>query len=133
MRGQFRSLVVFAIASTLVACAATEPAVKNDSATASVGTSAPAAAAAAAATPRDKGKKAGSGYRQLTRNGQEVFCRREPVTGSRTETVETCLTKAQLDASIADSQDALRRIQAVPGSIPGMDSSGGQQMGAMSR
>lgn len=37
-------------------------------------------------------------YKPVKRNGVELFCRTDPVTGSRTQKKETCLTQAQVDA-----------------------------------
>lgn len=127
MRGQFnRILVGFAAASALAACAANAPVNTSAKATASAGTPANGAAAA-------DDKKSAKGYRQVTKNGVEYFCRREAVTGSRTEVVDTCLTKAQMDSATENSQDLVRRLNGVPGSVPGADSNGGQTNTVMGR
>jgi hypothetical protein len=131
MRRQFnRNLFVFAAASALAACATNAPVDTSVKAPASA--SKPAAAPATTAVAADD-KKAGKGYRQITKNGEEYFCRREAVTGSRTEVVETCLTKAQMDNIANNSQDLVRRMNTVPGSMPGVDSNGGQTNTVMGR
>jgi hypothetical protein len=40
-------------------------------------------------------------YKPVNRNGQEMYCRTEAVTGSRTQKKEICLTKEQVDAERA--------------------------------
>jgi hypothetical protein len=125
-----RSLFVFAAASALAACASNPPVSSNEQTAAKASTPTTAAAATTAANP--KSTRALSGYRSVTKNGQEYFCRREPVLGSRTETIETCLTKAQMETAKNDSQDLMRRIQAVPGTGPSQDP-GGVSSGVMTR
>jgi hypothetical protein len=51
----------------------------------------------------------------VSRDGKELFCRREILTGSRTNSAETCLTKAQLALQVERNQDALRDLQDLPG------------------
>jgi hypothetical protein len=40
-------------------------------------------------------------YKPVTRDGTEIYCRTEAVTGSRTQKKEICLTKEQVDAERA--------------------------------
>lgn len=40
-------------------------------------------------------------YKPVKRNGVELYCRTDPVTGSRTQKKETCLTQEQIDAERA--------------------------------
>lgn len=40
-------------------------------------------------------------YKPVKKNGVELFCRTDPVTGSRTQKKETCLTQEQVDAERA--------------------------------
>ena len=40
-------------------------------------------------------------YKIVKRDGVELYCRSEPVTGSRTQKKETCLTQEQVDAERA--------------------------------
>jgi hypothetical protein len=108
------SLVVLMGATALTACASQGPATSPGTGTghASVAATAPAAGAApAAATKITDSTKIPSGYRRVVMNGQERFCRREPVTGSRAQVPEVCLTKAQLDAESDGSQDFMHRMQ----------------------
>jgi hypothetical protein len=117
MRRQINgSLFVFAAESVLAACASNAP------------VSADGKASPSASTPTAAGEKdpnAGSGYRRVTKNSQQYFCKREGVTGSRTEVAETCLTQAQMDAARNNSQDLLRRLQNVPGNMSTGDGNGG--------
>ena len=120
---------VFAAASALAGCAATAPVNTSVKATQSASTSGSASKPVAAADD----KKSAKGYRQVTKNGVEYFCRREPVTGSRTEVVDTCLTKAQMDSMTDSGQDLVRRLNGVPGGMPGADSNGGTTNSVMGR
>jgi hypothetical protein len=127
MRRQInRNFLAIAAASALAACAANAPVGTSVKATGSASASKPVATAA-------DDKKAAKGYRQVTKNGVEYFCRREAVTGSRTEVVDTCLTKAQMDSVTDSSQDLVRRLNSVPGGMPGADSNGGQTNTVMGR
>lgn len=53
-----------------------------------------------AADAQPETKKA-QNYKPVKKNGVEVFCRTDPVTGSRTQKKETCLTQEQVDAERA--------------------------------
>jgi hypothetical protein len=68
-------------------------------------------------------------YRKVTKKGVDYFCRREGVTGSRTQMIETCFTEEQLAAIRESGQDLLRDVQSNPGSQPavGPDGSSPQQ------
>jgi hypothetical protein len=66
-----------------------------------------------------QGSNQQSVYKRVTRNGEDYFCRRAPVTGSLTRTVETCLTQAQLDEKAQDARDFVYRTQGVPGQPAG--------------
>ncbi|HEY4213978.1 MAG TPA: hypothetical protein VGM84_21065 [Steroidobacteraceae bacterium] len=52
-----------------------------------------------------------SGYRQAMINGQEKFCRKNVVTGSRVSNGEVCLTAAQIQAEQDESQKAIQGVQ----------------------
>ena len=93
-RQNFARLFLAAAVSTLAACAANEPV--KQAATAAASTSPSATAAAPAGAP-GKSTPPGFGYRRMTKDGVEYFCRREGVTGSRTEKAETCQTQAQIE------------------------------------
>lgn len=93
-------------AAMMTACASQPQA--TSPATASGNKSVPATASAAvqkdkSATPR--------GYRRAVVNGQELFCRKDAVTGSRAERPEICLTREQLDAEQESSQQFIQRVQ----------------------
>jgi len=107
MREQVRGLVfVMAAASVLAACASKGPA--NPTSMAPASASAPAAAAPA---PKPGGNPADGYKRVVKKNGQEYFCRKEGVTGSRTQIIETCLTQAQLTTLRESSQEFARDVQ----------------------
>ena len=105
-------LFVIATASVLAACASqtpVKPAVSAASApTAGLAATAGASASSTAALASDKTP---TGYRRVVKNGVEYFCSREGYTGSRTETFQQCLTKAQLTALRERDQDFVRRQQ----------------------
>jgi hypothetical protein len=103
--------VVMAAAVLVVGCAtpaATKPA--------------PVAQAAAASDS----KRAGSygDYRVVKRGGVEIFCKRELVTGSRTNMTETCLTEQQMEAQRNGNDEFLRRVQDMSNTAPGTNPSG---------
>jgi len=129
-------LFLFTAAIVMTGCAANPPAGPSAPG-APVVVAAPVASAAAATSAKpaaaQNGVKAGSGYRRIVKNGTEYFCRREAITGSRTETQQTCLTQAQMDRAQNDSQDMIRRLESLPGQSGGMDSSGGVTNSAMGR
>ncbi len=120
------ALAAFAV-SSLVACASTQ--------TGRVATVPPTAAAP---TTSKAAPKAGDAvpvrYRVVKKGDQELYCRRDLLTGSRTKAMETCLTKAQLDAERAGTEDYLRRIQSTPVETGGgSDASGGRSNGVLSQ
>ncbi len=51
------------------------------------------------------------GYRRVVKDGVETFCSNEPVTGSRMETFERCLTRAQIEAFRQNAELFMRRQQ----------------------
>ncbi|MEP7314903.1 MAG: hypothetical protein ABI859_20150 [Pseudomonadota bacterium] len=55
------------------------------------------------------------GYKRVTRDGKELYCQREVMTGSRTSASETCLTEEQLALQVQKNQDFLRQWQNLPG------------------
>jgi hypothetical protein len=55
--------------------------------------------------------KAQSGYRIVNRKGEQLYCKRELVTGSRTNATETCLTKEQLERQRAGVDTMMRGLQ----------------------
>jgi hypothetical protein len=111
-------ILAIAVASALAACASTGPTGPTRAASASA--NAPATAAAASKNNTD----GFGGYRRVEKHGEEYFCRREGVTGSRTQMIETCLTQAQLTAMRENSQELLRDVQNSVGASPGLGPDG---------
>lgn len=103
----FRCLLVLAAAAALSACATNAP-------VSSVAVAAPSAGTPAAAADAKKSERADASYKRMTKNGKEVFCKREGNTGSRTQVFETCLTQEELTALTQKGQDDLRRMQSWP-------------------
>jgi hypothetical protein len=73
-----------------------------------------------AAVPAPKGVNVGDsktladvpyGFQLVLQKGEEYYCKRELITGSRTNTRDVCLTKAQMEAQINGTQDYLKRMQ----------------------
>jgi hypothetical protein len=108
------SALGIAIVLMLPACAATPPASQT--------------AKSSAAASADK---AVNGYRLVRKNGEDYYCKREAVTGSRTRSVDTCLTTAQMEAMRRDSQELLRSLERGPGDMPTIDQGGGRSGGFM--
>jgi hypothetical protein len=80
--------VMLAAATTLAACA---------SAPSDTSSAAPVAAAPAAAVAK-KSAGTGTGYRLVSRNGEELYCRKEQATGSLTRSRDLCITAEQMEA-----------------------------------
>jgi hypothetical protein len=55
--------------------------------------------------------KAESGYRVVTRKGEQRYCKRELVTGSRTNASEICLTEEQMEKERNGIAATLRTLQ----------------------
>jgi hypothetical protein len=98
---------------------ATPAAQPATSATAEAAAAAPAAATPAAAPktaaapevdPAEKNALA-MGYRPKMRNGEKVYCKSEPVLGSRTQTIESCESLAQLKQTTQASKDFTQHAQ----------------------
>jgi len=51
-----------------------------------------------------------AGYKVVNKNGEKLFCRTDPVTGSRIQTRTTCLTETELDEQLAATQQALKNM-----------------------
>lgn len=98
---------VIVLSIALASCAANPPE--------ATGAVAPAPAAApVAAAASDKPATSRAGYRLVTRNGEQVYCRREAVTGSLTRVQETCLTQAELEARMQSDQGLVDDIRSAP-------------------
>jgi hypothetical protein len=93
---QVRSFVILAAAATLVACAAQPPTVPAH----------PPAETTAGNV------NIPAGYTRIVRaDGTELFCRDDPITGTRTQRDKSCLTAAQLKASQDAGQAFLNGVQ----------------------
>jgi hypothetical protein len=103
----------------LGACASNAP----KSVESSAGVEAKAAPAAVSPTAvNETAPDPGPSYRRIVRDGQEYFCRRQVVTGSRLKPKETCLTAAQIEEQRLRSQDFLR---SAPGASVDTTTAGG--------
>lgn len=101
--------IVFGVPGCLVALAVTActaaPATRPVSAAAT--TAPPAVTAGDSKTLAD----VPYGFQLVVQKGEEYYCKRELITGSRTNTRDVCLTKAQMEAQINGTQDYLKRMQ----------------------
>lgn len=52
-----------------------------------------------------------AGYTRVVMDGQELYCRNDVATGSRTERHTVCLTPAQVAAQQARAQDYINKVQ----------------------
>jgi len=106
---------------------------------ASTGTTAPArtvaAPAPAAVTAGDSKTLADVpyGFQLVVQKGQEYYCKRELITGSRTNTRDICLTKAQMEAQINGTQDYLKRMRDAPVDTTQVDGNGGRYNSAITQ
>lgn len=91
-----RWIIVFPFVAALAACASGGSKVVADVAPA------PAAADAAARI---------GNYRLVVRMGEEYYCRRVGVTGSRLSSREICMTRDEMQMSLEESQLLLREMQ----------------------
>ncbi len=120
----YGKLFVFSAALALAACASTGPASgppSADTAQANLAAASHLAATSDATTPTDPEHflKAGNGYRKVSKNGEQYYCRKEVDTGSRTRVQVTCLTRDEMTELSQNGQDLLNNIRAVPGSGQG--------------
>lgn len=60
--------------------------------------------------------KPGNGYRKITKNGETYYCKKETITGSRTNAQVSCLTQEEMTALSQNGQDLLNGIRSQPGS-----------------
>lgn len=102
----------------LVACVGTPPAAAPKA----------SATAPAAVTAGDSKTLADVpyGFQLVVQKGEEYYCKRELITGSRTNTRDICLTKAQMEAQINGTQDYLKRMRDAPVDTTQKDGSGGR-------
>ena len=89
------------------------PAQTESAAPPAVDATADAAKAEAAATDSKKAdpdallRAQAAGYKLVTKDGKEVFCKKEMVTGSRLATRTRCMTLAQIEAERNATKDML--------------------------
>lgn len=121
------NLIILAGASALAACASQAPAPSSAAA------ASPVTAAATTSAVAQTGKfKIPYGYKRVTMNGEDRYCRYDAVTGSRTEKVEVCLTLAELENQQNNTQQFMDQIQRTGGILPngaGTPGSGGAMGG----
>ena len=108
---------------TLAACAGQPPQPEPTTAAASSGSTAGQDLAGS------KSSSVPYGFTRVVRNGNEYFCHRETVTGSRMEKHEVCLTQAQIDEQREKGVDFLQQVQQMgtrtpPTSTPGQGGAG---------
>jgi hypothetical protein len=51
-----------------------------------------------------------AGYKIVNKDGVKLFCRTDPITGSRVRTVTTCLTEQELYDQMREMQQAMDQI-----------------------
>jgi hypothetical protein len=105
----YGNVLVLGVVTALAACAGTP---SNDSSAAPVA-AAPASAATAAAAPK-KPAGTGTGYRLVSKSGQEMYCRKEQTTGSLTRARELCITPAEMEARTHHDQALIHELQNAP-------------------
>jgi hypothetical protein len=117
----FMSFIILAATSLAVGCAA------QPSRT-SAPTGAGVAATGSASTATRKSDDIALGYDRVVINGKQLFCRTEPITGTRISH-KVCLTQAQLQAR----QDAARQFIETLQRNAGLGATGyGQMLGPTS-
>jgi hypothetical protein len=95
---QVRTFIILTATATLVACAVQLPTVS--------------ALPPAAATSTPAKASSHSGYtRVVSRDGTELFCRNDDMTGSRVQHQKVCLTEAQLQADEQNGQSFLNGVE----------------------
>jgi hypothetical protein len=112
-----RILVVTA-ALTLAACASTAPSPDSTTSQANLAKASNQAAVSEASSPlgtSGPALKPGNGYRKITKNGETYFCKKEVITGSRTNAQVNCLTQEEMTALSQNGQDLLNGIRGQPG------------------
>jgi hypothetical protein len=127
--------LVIAAASALAACASTAPSPDSTTSKANLAVASNQAAVSEASSPlgtSGPALKPGNGYRKITKNGETYYCKKEVVTGSRTNAQVSCLTQEEMTALSQNGQDLLNGIRSVPGSQGSVDARGGMQNSAVS-
>jgi hypothetical protein len=117
-------LFSLAVASVLAACASAPP---------PAAPAAPARAAVASTAAPGKAATADAEFKRVQRGGKELFCKREAITGSRTNVQETCLTESELAAYHENAQRILRDMAGGAERKTQTDSGGGRTNSVMTQ
>lgn len=135
MRGQsLLAAQIIAVAGFLAGCAGTPPEVQDRTmAVAAPAPSAgPVASSVASSTSGQDRRLENADRKRVVRNGQEYYCQRQAVTGSRTKVIESCMTKDQLLLVLDSAQEFHGNVTGGAGNATaGQDANGATQMGAM--
>lgn len=90
-----------------------------------------AAGSVAASTAADR-KLENMDRRRVVRNGQEYYCQKQGVTGSRTKVIENCLTRDQLLLVLDSAQEFHGDVTGGAGNATAsQDANGAAMMGPM--
>ena len=73
------------------------------------------------------------GYQLVLQKGEEFYCKRTVMTGSRTNSKDTCLTKAQMLAQVNGTQDYLKRTQETTNGADSRGDPGGRYNSAVTQ
>ncbi|MFO1502830.1 MAG: hypothetical protein U1F39_03325 [Steroidobacteraceae bacterium] len=73
------------------------------------------------------------GFQLVVQKGEEYYCKRELITGSRTNSRDVCLTKAQMEAQIQGTRDFLKRNEDAATRVEARGSPGGTYNSAITR
>jgi len=106
----YGNVLVIGVVAALAACAGTP---SETTSVASVA-AAPAAAPAPVAAPAKKPAGTGTGYRLVSKNGQEMYCRKEQTTGSLTRSREVCISKADMESRDHHDQALMQDLKSAP-------------------
>jgi invasion protein IalB len=102
---QIVRFLVFTSVAALVACATQAPATSASSGAGQGSSSATASNAAY------RERQLPGGYYHKVVDGQDLYCRNDPIPGSRLEKKEVCLTQEQLNNQQQASQNTINNIQ----------------------
>ena len=52
-----------------------------------------------------------AGYKLVNKDGKQLYCRIDPITGSRIQTRTTCMTEREMSAQAEATRESMERIQ----------------------